>query len=647
MALDEDLDLSGFENWNPIGTEGTSTSAKKFAGTFDGQGHTIKGMKISGEYTAETNVGLFSSLAASAVIRNVHMTDVSVAVTGSGVLRAGGVAGDTVNGTADAGTWVDRCSVGGTVSADSTGQSLVFAAGIIGRGMTWVKVSNSWADVDTSAISRGGTHSGYAGGVFGMSGNNTLIVNCASFGASYGCSPKSTNFGGMAADRVMKSVTNWLERKLRLKVRQEARKMRELFIILHCSIEIAVLLSILQDNYNLFKSWHSALERILLEGGTLQKMVELTEPVLKAPLLVYDPSLKLVGRTMNIQTNDRIYNEVIRQGYLSDKAIEYFRSANAFQVLNLRGNVKAAPDQIKGYHDYILRLQDGNETLGYGVLLQSDTNQEYQVYIFQEMCRQICSKLKQDQHQSAAADYLLRDILNRTITEPEVIRERVKYVGLDYEGNYVLLLLSFQVSNNVPVSYAANVFKSLFPSARVFLYQNDILTLMSLRKLSETKFRHQMEEVKRRLEPELGRQKMKAVASKSFRTIADIGTAYEQCRIGLLFGRGEKDFVYYEDHWLRHMLYLCDREIPLTSFCEPVIWEIAAEKKSGAVPPLTILRTYLENDRNLTYCAKTLHMHRNNVLYHITRLAERYNLNLDDSEQRLRLLISLKIYEYQ
>ncbi len=198
VALDADIDLSGIETWNPIGTEGTTASAKKFAGTFDGRGHFINGMKISGDYTAETNVGLFASVDKTAVIKNIHMTEVSVAITGSGVLRAAGIAGDTVNGSADAGTWIDRCSVEGVVSADSSGSALVYAAGLIGRGMTWVKVSNSWANVNASAISRGGNNSGYAGGVFGMSGNNTLIANCASFGESYGCSPKSTNFGGLA-----------------------------------------------------------------------------------------------------------------------------------------------------------------------------------------------------------------------------------------------------------------------------------------------------------------------------------------------------------------------------------------------------------------------------------------------------------------
>ena len=199
VALGSDIDLTGIDNWNPVGTEGASASSNKFAGSFDGQGHTITGMKITGEdYTSEINAGLFSTVDKSTIIKNLNMRDVNIDIKGTAVLRAGGIAGDTVNGSATEGTHFDRCSVTGTISADSGGTALVFAGGIAGRAMTWTKVSNSWTDVDTTAISRGGNNSGYAGGVFGMSGNNTLVVNTATSGDTCGSSPKSTNFGGMA-----------------------------------------------------------------------------------------------------------------------------------------------------------------------------------------------------------------------------------------------------------------------------------------------------------------------------------------------------------------------------------------------------------------------------------------------------------------
>lgn len=48
VALGADIDLSGVDNWNPIGAEAKSDTCldKLFAGTFDGRGHTVSGLKI-------------------------------------------------------------------------------------------------------------------------------------------------------------------------------------------------------------------------------------------------------------------------------------------------------------------------------------------------------------------------------------------------------------------------------------------------------------------------------------------------------------------------------------------------------------------------------------------------------------------------
>ena len=105
-------------------------------------------------------------------------------------------------------------------------------------------------------------------------------------------------------------------------------------------------------------------------------------------------------------------------------------------------------------------------------------------------------------------------------------------------------------------------------------------------------------------------------------------------------------YTHLEDYWLSHLFETCSKIIPLENFCNPVIKQIAAKKQTGAASPLEILTAYLESDRQLTQAAETLHMHRNNVLYHITRLEKEYNLEMDDSDKRLHLQISLKIWQY-
>lgn len=78
-VLENDLDLSGIDNWNPIGEyEGSYEFAPAewwrhaFKGIFDGQGHTIRGLRISELHSDKA--GLFGTLA-DGEIRNLTLED--------------------------------------------------------------------------------------------------------------------------------------------------------------------------------------------------------------------------------------------------------------------------------------------------------------------------------------------------------------------------------------------------------------------------------------------------------------------------------------------------------------------------------------------------------------------------------------------
>jgi len=93
IKLENDIDVSA-ENWNPIGDNRTDDAA--FSGIFDGQGHTINGAHISGDfcwngdvYGSKEGWGLFSVLD-GATVKNLKIDE---AVFGSYTVISGSVAG--------------------------------------------------------------------------------------------------------------------------------------------------------------------------------------------------------------------------------------------------------------------------------------------------------------------------------------------------------------------------------------------------------------------------------------------------------------------------------------------------------------------------------------------------------------------------
>ncbi len=206
VVLGADIDLSGIDSWNPIGTEDGTTAI--FDGIFDGQGYTISGLTIDANVTSgDSYHGLFSVLGSSAVVRNLELAGADIRVENtSGKAFAGAFAGATIktatSGNNVIGTRVDACSATGSVSATTSGDALAYAGGMIGFAQIGAAVTNCWTDVDVSAIANNTNKNSMAGGIIGSSGNFAVIANCAALGDVYAASPISTNFGGMAGGLV-------------------------------------------------------------------------------------------------------------------------------------------------------------------------------------------------------------------------------------------------------------------------------------------------------------------------------------------------------------------------------------------------------------------------------------------------------------
>ncbi len=115
--LGNDIDLSGIDNWNPIGG-----AFDPFIGHFDGKGHTISGLTVRDNISA--NGGLFAAIGNSGVVQNLVLSVVDISISNLfadvGAL-AGKLEGKAVNIRVSGGTVAGMNNVGGLVGATSSG----------------------------------------------------------------------------------------------------------------------------------------------------------------------------------------------------------------------------------------------------------------------------------------------------------------------------------------------------------------------------------------------------------------------------------------------------------------------------------------------------------------------------------------------
>ena len=211
FTLAADIDLEG-EEWTPIGSD----LATGFQGTFDGGGHTVMNMSITGE-SIYSSIGFFGNVGKSATVKNLKVTgeinatngtsgggdvggivgncsgtidncenDVIIAATGFS--SVGGIAGNVSNGhisgCANTGSVTGDGYVGGVVgyatgTIENCENAAVIAAtdsfaagGIVGRGL---------GDINDCTNTGTVTGEGTVGGIMGSGG--AFVRNCGNSGA--------------------------------------------------------------------------------------------------------------------------------------------------------------------------------------------------------------------------------------------------------------------------------------------------------------------------------------------------------------------------------------------------------------------------------------------------------------------------------
>ena len=118
ITLDKNIDLTGKE-WTPIGT----SYSNSYTGTFDGGGHTIKGLTVT---TNDQFAGLFGCLGDAGTVKNVVMEGVQITNNHSSGF-AGGVAGETNSGATMA-----ACYATGNVTIEIDPINTILGGGLVG-----------------------------------------------------------------------------------------------------------------------------------------------------------------------------------------------------------------------------------------------------------------------------------------------------------------------------------------------------------------------------------------------------------------------------------------------------------------------------------------------------------------------------------
>lgn len=213
ITLTENINLTDME-WTPIGTDYNNA----YTGTFNGGGHTITGLTVTG---SDQYAGLFGHIGSGGTVKDVTMEEVKIesnndmsAVGGVAGCSRGNIENCSVSGSVigrgmnsivggvvgyQNGGFLTGCSSSATVNAGCTAGGV---AGISDSGAT-LTACYATGDVTLESINTGN----YAGGVVGINTNSSTLIACYAWGSVSGSGSGTIYVGGVTGDNLDGTLT--------------------------------------------------------------------------------------------------------------------------------------------------------------------------------------------------------------------------------------------------------------------------------------------------------------------------------------------------------------------------------------------------------------------------------------------------------
>jgi len=154
FILVEDLDLSSEGTWTPL-----CSIEEPFTGEFDGNGHVLTGLTVSG--SGITSLGLFAAIE-NAAVKDLTLENVSLGYSGASGLPvyAGPVAGCAFHSV------ISGCRASGSVSVSSSGAGELCTGGLVGVADGVTLISDSASSADIYSMTENSVS--FTGGIAGM-----------------------------------------------------------------------------------------------------------------------------------------------------------------------------------------------------------------------------------------------------------------------------------------------------------------------------------------------------------------------------------------------------------------------------------------------------------------------------------------------
>lgn len=425
----------------------------------------------------------------------------------------------------------------------------------------------------------------------------------------------------------------------------------------------------MQEVFMRFRAWERDMDHSLLRNEGIQALLDVSESMLEDHVDIVDPAMKLLAHT-RMDFDDPITERLVRLGYHSEETLQQFKLDGRYRTwAETDGFVVNTEHKISRYSSILYSFKSRGTFSVLVVIICHKLEPCDYLFDVLKMFIERVGYFVETQYSSGmpisnALDAFFRGLFAGEAGTASQIEERCKYLDLVYERPYCVFYFGLENSLDIPTAQFANaVAQAAIPYIAVTDDAAEVVICSACKRLLKGSVCYPQI-----CPPHAGRL-LKAFRkllvannrwcgqSSVVENLSQIPAAYWQAKeVYELNARVAREQVTGSADNGERILRFDDEHIYLN-----LISQIRNNEEMFAAGPLKalgrirrydaengsdyyeFLRCYLECERRTSHVAELLHMHRNNVIHRVRRIAELFGIECNDPQERLNILNAYKL----
>jgi len=420
-------------------------------------------------------------------------------------------------------------------------------------------------------------------------------------------------------------------------------KERAVVLLIRKHFEFYSVYQSVQQIYSVFAEWESRALKLFMQAPSVEELLRAAYPAFGHPMFVLDASYRYLasvpeGAISLYSDGSSGLDPEAFLDFLKEKdlkldihgAILMDMQQSSFLCVNLF-------DQSAEYMGCLyIDLENQSYKSGEGALA------EHLAEMIERSCAANPALIDHDRRS-------LKEILQLTMYEKPLSRDQKMLLRARHIGGPFLCLSVRNLSHAeaMPVSYLCSIFEGIFEDSFFFEYNNTLLGLVPAIQFAGERIPEYLMD---RLKAIIEEMQLSLGISNEFNDLYMLRTYYHQAEAAIENARlcGQANGVcWFEDHILLEMITNLLGDLPVEVYFPKGFRELTLHDDAGGVSYIETLKVFLDENMSYAKASRKLFIHRSTLIERIERIEKELSIDLEDPDQRLRLLLILKALEVE